>query len=244
MPVSPRKRRANQVNASKSTGPRTKEGKLRSRQNAIRRGVFATDVVLPGEDHEAHRALLRDAIDSLRPQDALQMSVVERIVAAEWRLRRLREVHRWLHDGRFMVLRAETLDDARGPAERAAAEQQLSRLPAGVITALLLQDENDALERLAKHEQRLELSIQRSLRQLRELQNPKVARPDECPYAPADGTPPPPRWPAEEEPATPHDAKCENEPTEARVSRNIEVASAGKVAPPRSATPSAPRPPE
>jgi hypothetical protein len=226
MPVSQRKRRANQLNAAKSTGPITDEGKRRTRHNAIRHGMFSVDVVLPGEDHAAYIELRRDCIDSLRPQDALQLSVVERIASATWRLRRLHEAHRWLHEGRLNVVREEMLEHRPDPAASAATERQLARMPAAVVTALLLQDENNALERLGRYEQRLELSIQRSLRQLRELQNPKIQRPQSSPFS-ADCSDPATeqRWAIDPSLVQPPDPICENEPTAAPTSRNIEFTS-------------------
>jgi hypothetical protein len=40
--VTPRKRRANRLNSRKSTGPRTRAGKSRSRLNALRKGKYSS----------------------------------------------------------------------------------------------------------------------------------------------------------------------------------------------------------
>ena len=42
-------------NARKSTGPKTPEGKNRSKFNAMKHGMDAKTPVLPGEDAEAYR---------------------------------------------------------------------------------------------------------------------------------------------------------------------------------------------
>src|SRR4051812_10900274 len=79
---------ANRKNALKSTGPRTPEGKRRSSMNALKHGLTATTVLLPGEDREAYDARLDAWTDDLRPVGAAQVVAVERAVRATWRLDR------------------------------------------------------------------------------------------------------------------------------------------------------------
>src|SRR5437588_823079 len=87
----PAKPSANRANARKSTGPRTAEGKARASLNAISHGLFCKDLVLPGESQEVLKLLRRLWISSLNPQDIAEMWLVDRIVAANWKLRRLQE---------------------------------------------------------------------------------------------------------------------------------------------------------
>jgi hypothetical protein len=49
MPCSPARLLANQTNARLSTGPKTVEGKARSRGNALKHGLTGQGVVLPDE---------------------------------------------------------------------------------------------------------------------------------------------------------------------------------------------------
>jgi hypothetical protein len=44
---------ANRLNAQKSTGPRSAEGKAVSRFNALKHAASAKSVVIPGEDESA-----------------------------------------------------------------------------------------------------------------------------------------------------------------------------------------------
>ena len=83
--------KANQENAKKSTGPKTVEGKQRSSMNAMTHGIFAQIPILPGEDRENLTALA-DAINhAYKPQDAMEIMLVERIIVASFRQIRLRE---------------------------------------------------------------------------------------------------------------------------------------------------------
>ena len=48
---------ANRANAQKSTGPRSVEGKSASRFNALKHGIDAASIVIPGEDPADYDAL-------------------------------------------------------------------------------------------------------------------------------------------------------------------------------------------
>ena len=79
---------ANRRNAQKSTGPRTAEGKDRSRFNAVKHGLTAKTLVLPGEDPEALQLRLDGWNDSLKPKNDLEHYLVERAVRVSWQLDR------------------------------------------------------------------------------------------------------------------------------------------------------------
>ena len=79
---------ASRANGRLSKGPVTAVGKLRSSQNAVRHGLLARCLVLGDESPEAFQSLLAAYIDRLQPADALELDMVEEMVAAIWRLRR------------------------------------------------------------------------------------------------------------------------------------------------------------
>jgi hypothetical protein len=90
--TSERKKEANRQNAQKSTGPRTSEGKAAVRLNALRHGLLSQEVLLPGEDGEAFQELGESLRAELQPVGELENLLVDRIIAAYWRLRRLGRV--------------------------------------------------------------------------------------------------------------------------------------------------------
>jgi hypothetical protein len=55
--TSTRKSEAIRRNALKSTGPKTPEGKATFHLNAFKHDLLCTEVLLPGEDEQAWRAL-------------------------------------------------------------------------------------------------------------------------------------------------------------------------------------------
>jgi len=84
---------ANRRNALRSTGPRTPEGKRASKLNAVKHGLRANEVVIPGQEDPAEfEEFVRGFYDDLRPLGSTESSYVNDLAIAEWRLRRARRV--------------------------------------------------------------------------------------------------------------------------------------------------------
>jgi hypothetical protein len=79
---------ANRSNASKSTGPRTEEGKQRSRGNAVRHGLTAETVIGTLEDADDYKAFEAAIIADYDAQSAVERELVLRLAGLLWRLRR------------------------------------------------------------------------------------------------------------------------------------------------------------
>jgi len=80
---------ANRKNALRSTGPTTPEGKQVSRFNALRHGLRAKEVIIPGQEYPAEfDAILRELCEDWEPEGHTERHLVEQIGLAEWRLRR------------------------------------------------------------------------------------------------------------------------------------------------------------
>jgi hypothetical protein len=79
---------ANRLNALKSTGPRTEEGKRRSRCNAIRHGLTAQTVIVGLEDPQDYESFEATIIADYDPVTAVERELVLRLASVLWRLRR------------------------------------------------------------------------------------------------------------------------------------------------------------
>jgi hypothetical protein len=79
---------ANRRNAKKSTGPRTPEGKSRSRFNGLKHGLTATVPVIPGEDPAVYEARLEAMIESSPPRNQVELDLLGRVAATTWSLER------------------------------------------------------------------------------------------------------------------------------------------------------------
>ena len=79
---------ANRRNALKSTGPRTEQGKHRSRQNALRHSLTAETVIPALENAVDYRAFEASIMAEYHPRSATHRELVLRLASLLWRLRR------------------------------------------------------------------------------------------------------------------------------------------------------------
>ena len=73
---------------SRGGGPKTPEGKARSRMNALKHGMTASMQVLPGEDLDAFRRRVADFIAAAQPRNAIELAVTEQAALATWKIAR------------------------------------------------------------------------------------------------------------------------------------------------------------
>jgi hypothetical protein len=92
--MSPQQIQANRLNAQKSTGPKTAQGKAAMRLNALKHGILARQVVVQGykivESSREFKTLFGEYHEHLAPVGPLEEMLVDQIVATVWRLRRVR----------------------------------------------------------------------------------------------------------------------------------------------------------
>ena len=75
---------ANQLNAQKSTGPSTEQGRINSSQNRRTHGLGGKFKVLPCESQAEFEALLQHLDNDYRPQTASDTMLVERMAESRW----------------------------------------------------------------------------------------------------------------------------------------------------------------
>jgi hypothetical protein len=81
-------RRTNGKDIRKSTGPRTAQGKKRSKLNELKHGLFSKGILLGGESRAEYASLLSGLREDLQPQGKLESVLVEYLVVLLWRKRR------------------------------------------------------------------------------------------------------------------------------------------------------------
>ena len=88
---SDRKIEANRRNASKSSGPKSAEGKEKSRRNGWKHGMAAV-VVVPEEETAAFDAARAEWAAQIKPENVAEESLVEQMAAADVRMKRCARV--------------------------------------------------------------------------------------------------------------------------------------------------------
>ena len=79
---------ANRLNALRSTGPKSPEGKDTSRRNAWRHGLTAETIIGKFEDCESFAVLEAEVIAEFDPRTVTERALVARLTSLIWRLRR------------------------------------------------------------------------------------------------------------------------------------------------------------
>ena len=100
---------ANRRNALRSTGPRTEDGKQRSRVNALRHGLTAETVVGSLEDAEDYKAFEAAIIADYEAETAVARELVLRLASLLWRLRRANAIEADLFEIQVEALRQRQL---------------------------------------------------------------------------------------------------------------------------------------
>ena len=75
--------------SQQSTGPRTPEGKDKSKYNAVKHGIFSKVILLKGEPRIVFDALVDGLFNDLHPKGTLEEILVEKLAILLWRYRRL-----------------------------------------------------------------------------------------------------------------------------------------------------------
>jgi hypothetical protein len=147
----------NRANAELSTGPKTPEGKQRSSLNALRHGLTGQLVVMPTEDLQAYQSHLKSFTDEYHPRGATESHLTQALADTAWRLNRVAAL-----EANLLTFAAANQPD---PFTEAPAQVQDA-----VAIATSLEGQSKALSNLSLHSTRLSRQFERTVAQLRSLQ--------------------------------------------------------------------------
>jgi hypothetical protein len=165
---------ANRLNAQKSTGPRSLEGKRRSRQNATKHGLTATQVLIPGEDPAEYETRYQEMLNEYQPEGPAEVQLVERATSLLWRLRRVPAFE-------AALIKWSTSDPGRDEFFDLTKITQIKRTSSAVaelgaaIERLLSQD---LIGKLSRYEATTQKQLSWTLMELRQLKSnrPNLAK--------------------------------------------------------------------
>jgi hypothetical protein len=154
---------ANRLNAQKSTGPKTPEGKAKVSQNAVTHGLTAFRPVLANENPEEYTLFRDDFFRHHAPAGILEQSLAQRAADTLWRLQRAQ-------DYETAVLN-NLITEARSASDGISSDD-----PNSLLGQVLLDDfrQNHCLEKIQKYEMAIERSYFRTVKELRHLQSQRL----------------------------------------------------------------------
>jgi hypothetical protein len=153
----------NRANAQHSTGPKTEAGKKQSSLNALRHGLTGQIVVMPTEDLQIYQQHLKSFTDELNPKGVIEANLVQALADTSWRLNRVAALETNLL----------TSGIAHGSNPLTGADQQVQDAMS-IVAAL--ESQSKALSNLSLHSQRLSRQFERTVAQLRDLQQTRRAQ--------------------------------------------------------------------
>ena len=153
---------ANRQNALKSTGPSTDPGKAIVAQNARKHGLLAQKLLLPDENQLEFKKFRKHLYRQLNPTNPLEILLLERVIAAAWRLRRLLRIETEIMTNHQQQKKPKWLINRY--FDREPQDQTL-----GAAFARNL-DKIDTYDKLRRYEAHLERVLFRALRELQRLQ--------------------------------------------------------------------------
>ncbi|HUI57650.1 MAG TPA: hypothetical protein VLY04_21885 [Bryobacteraceae bacterium] len=80
---------ANRLNAQKSTGPRSVEGKAAVRMNALKSGIDAQSTIIRGENPADLETLTSEYLEAHSPVTPQERFYVDILIRSDWQMRRL-----------------------------------------------------------------------------------------------------------------------------------------------------------
>src|SRR4029450_11562263 len=157
-----------EISTNRSGGPRSEEGKARTRFNALKHGMRSKSALLPGESPEEYYDLKAKLKQGWKPQGPTEEFQIEQMLQNQWRLRRIAVMEQDLF--------VETFEGSFGSEEEfdANVPGALTAALADNKLALLIRYENSA--RRAYHKALAELRSLQSERRKAEQAGQKVAQ--------------------------------------------------------------------
>jgi hypothetical protein len=148
---------ANRLNAQKSMGPKTPEGRAAVRLNGVKHGITAQTIILKGESAADFTALLDSYAAEHHPATPTETALVEQLAMATWRLRRLYRAEAAFSNSKLTYIAATPAGSKLDGAERIGLMSGWEK------------DTKPTIDTFNRQESRLERTFYRALHELQRL---------------------------------------------------------------------------
>jgi hypothetical protein len=162
MPATQKQIDANRRNSQKSTGPKSREGKIRSSLNGWRHGLTGQVLTMAEEDREAFEKFAREYRLACFPVGPIETQIAQSIAEDEWRLSRARAI--------------ENNVIALGHGSMAGEVETINtQMHAAMTQARVFWRNPEKFALLSLYEQRISRKLQRNEERLKTLQAERKA---------------------------------------------------------------------
>src|SRR5580698_4896094 len=159
---------ANLANAQHSTGPKTEQGKHRTRLNAHRHGLTGQIRLLTAEENEAFDQHCAGIRESLAPVGALETELAQSIAEDHWRLKRARAIETGIFAAGVLGQLGHPFGGIREDPAQVPIDEALSKAHTWIA-------KSENFQLLALYEQRIHRAIEKNMAQLRTLRAERKA---------------------------------------------------------------------
>jgi hypothetical protein len=152
---------ANRLNAQKSTGPRTPEGRAAVRLNGVTHGLTAKTLVLKGESEDDFKAIFESLEAEYEPETPTEETLVAQLAMATWRLRRVYNMEAGYYSKRLSEM-AEYADE--------------NKLDHSLRLGSVVNTNSNPIALIGRQEAHLERTYYRALHELQRLRKEREAK--------------------------------------------------------------------
>src|SRR6185369_496940 len=155
------KRKQARRNGALAAGTKSPEGIRKSSMNALSHGITSKALVLTNESQASYDKLRLEYVNRFQPQDGVEMDLVDDMVNARWRLRRIA----------IMQTAAFDLQMDKDEAELKKGFQQIDEPTRLVVAFGKLSNEGNTLQLLMRYETTYSRMYDRAMKALQQLQS-------------------------------------------------------------------------
>jgi len=158
-------------NGAKAAGAKSPAGIQKSSQNSLKHGLTGKAIVLTNESQAQFDEFHQAYVHEFQPESTVEMDLVDQMVAAQWRLRRI-----WRMQTAALDLKMDQQE-----AEIAKAFKQIDQATRTTVAFTAMANEEKALDLLLRYETTYTRMHQRALNSLLKLQKEKLRNDPEPP---------------------------------------------------------------